>query len=67
MPTKKESDYFVARSSGVVKIDGQTEFYSAGKTIVHRDSELYKRIPERFTPIERPAVEQATAVPGQSR
>ena len=67
MPTKKEPDYFVARSSGVVRIDGKTEFYTAGKTIVHRDSELYRRIPERFTPVERPAVEQATAAPGQVR
>jgi hypothetical protein len=67
MPRKKEPEFFVARSSGVVKINGKPEYYVVGKTIVHRDSDMYKAIPDRFRPVERSAVEQATAAPGEKR
>jgi hypothetical protein len=67
MPRKKEPEYFVARSSGVVKVNGHKETYVAGKTIVHRDTALYKAAPDRFVPVERPEVEQATAAPGEHR
>ena len=67
MPRKKEPEFFVARSSGVVKINGKPEYYVVGKTIVHRDSDLYKAIPSRFVPVDRPGVEQMTAAPGEKR
>ena len=67
MPRKSEPEFFVATSSGVVKVEGRHENYLAGKTIVHRDSALYKAVPTRFRPVERPAVEKATAVPGEQR
>lgn len=67
MPRKAQPEFFVARSSGVVKVDGRKEFYREGQTIVHRDSALYKAIPHRFDPVERPTTEQATAAPGERR
>ena len=67
MPRKAEPQFFVARSSGVVKIEGRNENYIAGKTIVHRDSALYRAIPDRFKPVERPDTEQMTAAPGEKR
>jgi hypothetical protein len=67
MPRKKEPEFFVARSSGVVKINGKPEYYVRGQTIVHRDAALYKAIPERFQPVDRPEVEQTTAAPGERR
>ena len=67
MPRKAEPQFFVAISSGVIKVDGKLETYRDGQTIVHRDSPLYKAAPGRFKPVERPTIEQATAAPGQSR
>lgn len=67
MPRTKEPEFFVARSSGVIKIAGKRESYTAGQTIVHRDSPLYKALPDRFQPVERPTVEQTTAAPGERR
>lgn len=68
MPRRKEPEFFVARSSGVLNVNGRKEHYVAGKTIVHRDSPLYKAAPSRFIPVEREsAVEQATAAPGEQR
>jgi hypothetical protein len=67
MPRKKEAEFFVARSSGVVNVNGHKETYVAGQTIVHRDTALYRAAPDRFVPVERPEVEQATAAPGEHR
>jgi hypothetical protein len=67
MPRKAQPDFFVAQSSGIVKVNGQMETYLKGQTIVHRDSDLYKLIPERFKPVERPPTEKATAAPGEFR
>lgn len=67
MPRTKQPDYFVATSSGIIQVDGRSEVYQRGKTIVHRDSALYRAIPNRFRPVERPAIEQATAAPDQRR
>jgi hypothetical protein len=67
MPRKSEPEFFVARSSGVVNVNGRKETYIAGKTIVHRDTALYKAASDRFVPVERPEVEQATAAPGEHR
>ena len=67
MPRKPLPDYYVATSSGVFKIDGKTETIIAGKTIVSRSSPLYRELPHYFIPVARPAVESATAAPGETR
>ncbi len=67
MPRKREPEFFVATTSGVIRVGGKREIYHAGQTIVHRDSPLYRAIPDRFKAIERPEVEQATAAPGEHR
>jgi hypothetical protein len=67
MPRKQEPDYFVATTSGVMKVNGRNETFVRGRTIVHRDSPLYRAHPNLFRPVERPAVEQATAAPGEHR
>lgn len=67
MPRTKTPDYFVATTSGVYKVNGKAETFVRGRTIVHRDSALYRAHPEIFKPVERPAAEQATAAPGESR
>lgn len=67
MPRAKTPDYFVATTSGVMKVDGKRETFVRGKTIVHRDSPLYRAHPRFFQPIERPTAEQATAAPGERR
>lgn len=67
MPRKATPDYFIAITSGVLKIKGKAETFIRGKTIVHRDSSLYRAHPEHFMPIERPPTEQATAAPGERR
>lgn len=67
MPRKKEPDYFVATTSGVMKVNGRNETFVRGRTIVHRDSPLYRDYPHLFKPIDRPPVEQTTAAPGERR
>ena len=67
MPRKREPEYFVATTSGVIKVDGKREVFQAGRTIVHRDSPLYRAMPSRFKAIERPELEQATTAPGEKR
>ena len=67
MPRKATPDYFIAITSGVLKIKGKPETFVRGKTIVHRDSPLYRAYPQHFQPIERPSTEQATAAPGERR
>lgn len=67
MPRTKQPEYFVATTSGVLKVDGKPETFLRGRTIVHRDSPLYRAYPKFFKPVERPESEQATAAPGERR
>ncbi|HEX7098425.1 MAG TPA: hypothetical protein VF377_04240 [Acidimicrobiia bacterium] len=67
MPRAKQVDYYVATTSGVLKVNGKRETFVRGQTIVHRDSPLYRAHPHLFRPVERPSVEQTTAAPGESR
>jgi hypothetical protein len=67
MARKSEPEFFVATTSGALKVKGKVETFIVGRTIVHRSSPLYQAHPDLFQPIERPAVEQATAAPGASR
>lgn len=67
MPRTKQPDYFMATTSGALKVAGKTETFVRGKTVVHRESALYRAYPNLFAPIDRPAVEQATSAPGESR
>lgn len=65
--TAPKSDYYVATTTGVYKIDGKIENIIEGRTIVSRNSALYRAFPNKFKPVERPAVEQATSAPGEKR
>lgn len=67
MPRKAAPEYFVATTSGVLKVAGKIERFTRGQTIVHRDSALLRAYPDLFKPVDRPAVEQATAAPGERR
>jgi hypothetical protein len=67
MPRKKEPEFFIATTSGALKVAGRAETFVRGKTIVHCDSPLYRAYPHLFKPIDRPSVEQATAAPGERR
>lgn len=67
MPRKSQPDYFVAISSGVYKVDGKVETIIEGRTIVGRDAAIYRAYPQFFKAVERPAIEAATAAPGQQR
>ena len=67
MPRKKEPEFFIATTSGVLKVKGRNEMFVRGKTIVHRESPLYRAAPHYFKAIDRPSVEQATAAPGERR
>ena len=67
MPRTKQPDYFVATTSGVLKVDGKTETFIRNRTVVHRDSPMYRAYPKLFRPVDRPGTEQATAAPGESR
>ena len=67
MPRAKEPEFYIATTSGVVKVDGKRQTFVKGRTIVHRDSALYRAMPDRFRPVDRPTIEQATAAPGERR
>lgn len=67
MARTKQPDYFIAITSGLLKVEGKSELFVRGQTIVHRDSPLYRAYPQHFRPIERPPTEAATAAPGQRR
>lgn len=67
MPRKKEPEFFIATTSGVLKIQGRSETFIAGRTIVSKDTPLYRAYPHLFRPVERPESEQATAAPGERR
>lgn len=68
MPRTKEPTIYVARSSGVLKVDGKVHTYYAGRTRVRAGHPLLKAIPDRFEPMKLDYdIEQATAAPGESR
>lgn len=67
MARKRDPEFYVATTSGVLKVKGKSETFIAGRTIVSRDSALYRAYPHLFKPVEHPAVEQATAAPGERR
>ena len=64
----KEPEIYVARSSGIVKIDGQLHRYYGGTTRVRAGHPLLKAVPNGFVPMTLDYdVEQATAAPGTKR
>jgi hypothetical protein len=71
MPRTKapaEPTVYVARSSGVVNIDGQIHRYVQGQTRVRAGHPLLKARPDKFVPLQLDyEVEQATAAPGEKR
>lgn len=70
MPRAKKPDpvIFVARSSGVVMIDGQIHRYVQGQTRVRAGHPLLKARPDKFVPLKLDYdIEQATAAPGERR
>ena len=68
MPRKKEPEIYVARSSGVVKIDGKLHTYYGGTTRVRAGHPLLKAAPGAFKPMELDYdIETATKAPGQKR
>lgn len=67
MPRKREPEYFIAISSGSLRVDGKIETFVRGRTVVHRSAALYRAHPDMFRPIEHPTIEQATAAPGEKR
>ena len=68
MPRTTEPELYVARSSGVIKVKGETITYLAGRTRVRAGHPLLKARPDAFVPLEANYdVEQATAAPGEKR
>lgn len=80
MAAKSKPEVYVARESGSVDIDGIAFVFVKGATFAEVGSEVLKRVPSAFVPIVahyradkseqkglRPAVEQATAAPGEKR
>ena len=68
--SKKSSEpqIFVARSSGVVKVDGKLTNYYGGSTRVRAGHPLLKAAPGAFIPMELDYdVEDASADPGRKR
>ena len=62
MPRTKEAEVYVARSTGVVKIDGLIHRYIAGRTRIRAGHPLLRALPDAFMPMELDyEVEQATA------
>lgn len=63
-----EPRIFVARSSGVVKIDGIVHRYVQGQTRVRAGHPLLKARPDKFVPLRLDYdAEQATSAPGEKR
>lgn len=64
----KEPEIYVARSSGVVKIDGKIYNYYGGTTRVRAGHPLLKAAPNSFKPMELDYdIEDASATPGTKR
>lgn len=68
MPRAKEPEIYVARSSGVIKVDGQVYNYYGGTTRVRAGHPLLKAAPDKFKPLELDyEIEDASAAPGKKR
>ena len=67
-PKQDEPQIFVARSSGVVKIDGELHHYYAGTTRVRAGHPLLNAAPGMFEPMRLDyETEDATNTPGRKR
>jgi hypothetical protein len=63
-----ESEIFVAKDSGVARVNGQDVIFVKGITRVSADSDLYKAHPQLFEPADAHYhIEQATAAPREQR
>ncbi|HEX7100002.1 MAG TPA: hypothetical protein VF377_12255 [Acidimicrobiia bacterium] len=61
-------EIYVARSTGVIKIDGKVVTYTAGQTRVRAGHPLLKAVPAKFKPLDlHYDLEDATATPGRKR
>ena len=70
MPRKQEpkAEIYVARSTGVIRIKGESFTYIAGRTRVRAGHPLLKALPDKFQPLSLDYdLEQATAAPGERR
>ena len=66
--TKAEPTVYVARSSGVVNINGVIHRYVQGQTRVRAGHPLLDARPDKFVPLKIDYdIEQATAAPGEKR
>ena len=64
----KDPDIYVARSSGVVNIDGELHHYYAGTTRVRAGHPLLDAAPGKFEPMRvHYELEDATKTPGRKR
>lgn len=52
MPRTKEAAFYVARSSGIVKIDGTLYRYFQGRTMFPAGHPVIAALPDRFTPLD---------------
>jgi len=50
MPRTKEPDFYVARTSGVIKVNGKVRLFTARQTIVASDDPIVARLPDAFVP-----------------
>jgi hypothetical protein len=59
----------VATETFLAVVNGYTDRFIAGETIVDSDHEAVRAHPDKFERVrkERPEVEQATAAPGEKR
>lgn len=67
-PKPKEPEFYVARSSGVVKIDGVRHNYYGGTTRVRAGHPILKAVPSAFKPMTLDLdIEDASKTPGRKR
>jgi hypothetical protein len=65
---EKEPEIYVARSTGVVRVDGKLTNYYGGTTRVRAGHPLLKAAPNAFVPMKLDYdIEQATKAPGEKR
>lgn len=62
MPRTKEPDIYVARSSGIIKINGTTYRYLAGRTMFPSGHPVLSALPDRFAPVRLDTVARRGAV-----
>ena len=61
---------FICTESFWANVNGVSELFTEGRTLVSEDSDIYRRFPDKFKPAEaqyRSDVEQATGGPGERR